>query len=261
MATPLVDVGGPCGWTAVYLCDTDAIDGLDAVVRDAVEAWAAEVLWRRTGRIYGECPTSVRPCRDDCPRLSAGGPWPTRTDVGWTNVGGCGCAGPCGCGGPAAQVTLPGPIGSVTAVWVDGAALPADAVRVDNWTTVVRQDGGTWPACQHMGDPAPGGWQVDYLYGLPVPDGGRVAYGALAAELAKACAGGPCRLPRAATNVARQGVTVTLPPPDLLADGTTGIPEVDMWVSSVQPDVMSSAGGAPWSPDLPPLRLQTWPRP
>lgn len=257
MLSPTVDAG-PCGWQPTFACDTATFDQLDPAVQDVLTGYAAELLWRRTGRQYGTCDVTVRPCRDDCP-AATGGPWtPVRVAGVWTNVGGCGCQGACGCGGPVQEVTLPGPVMGVTQVVVDGQDVDLAVLRVDNEATLVRQDGEPWPTCQHMGDPAPGGWQITYQRGRPLPPAGRFALGTLVAELAKACEGQPCRLPRTATAINRQGVQVTLPQVESLAEtGDWGLMEVDRWVASVQPGVLY--GQPPRSPDIPVMRRQTWP--
>jgi hypothetical protein len=76
-----------------------------------------------------------------------------------------------------------------------------------------------------------------------------VAAAMLACEFSKALAGGPCKLPSKMTRLSRQGVEVELEPPDP-ADGKTGIREVDMVVSMLNP---GKRQGAPvvMSPDLP----------
>lgn len=182
-----------------------------------------------------------------------------RVDGAWVNVAGCGCVNACGCGTAAAQVTVPGPVARVNAIIVDGAALDPSAYRVDNYRHIVRQDGGRWPTCVHMGDPDPGGWTIDYGHGFPVPAGGRFAAGVLACELAKACSGQPCGLPRNVTSIVRQGVTVTRSDLDTLLDaGRFGLFEVDAWVASVQPS-MPSHMLAVETPDVQPVRFQTWP--
>ena len=261
---PSVGRDGPCtGWELDddVCADCDAYVGLPGATQDALVDYAADVLWRRTGKRYGLCDVTVRPCRDDCPTAGPGLPFRIPGSRDWSN-GGCGCAGPCGCGGPLAQITLPGPVHALSSVIVDGVALdlvgPPPAVRVDNWMTAVRQDGGRWPTCVHLGDPPPGGISIGYQRGRPVPAGGRWALSRLVCELAKSCAGQPCALPGTATNVTRQGVTVSLPPVDVLvADGLWGLPDVDHWVAAVsQPDAVARPVV---TPDVVVPRMQTWP--
>lgn len=262
---PAVLLDGPCGWSPDLGCgDCAAYQGLDPTIQQQLVDYAAGILWRRTGRRYGLCEVTVRPCRDDCPTV--GGPgWPHRIpgSLDWTNTAGCGsCGGPCSCGGKLAQVTLPGPVHDLVDVTVDGTALDLQAdppdVRVDNYATLVRQDGQPWPACQHLGDPPPGSWSVTYRQGRPLPPAGRWALGRLVCELGKACAGQPCRIPNTATSVVRQGVTVQLPPVDVLtSDGLWGLPEVDQWIAAEQSAPVRAR--PPVSPDVTYPRRQTWP--
>lgn len=261
---PRLDTVGPCDWPVDGCDDCDDYVGLDPQVQAMIDEVATGLLWARTGRVYGLCEVTVRPCRDDCATAASGPWWPSRADGEWVNRSVCGCPGACGCGSAPAQVTLPGPVAAIVDVVVDGVAIvsdgePAGVVRVDNYRHVVREDGEAWPACVHMGDPAPGGWSITYLHGAPVPPAGAWAAGALACELAKACAGSPCRLPRNVTSVVRQGVTVTRSDLDALVDaGRFGLYEVDLWVASAQPDVASHML-APSTPDITPPRWQTWP--
>lgn len=248
----------PCGWVADHSCgDCTAYDALPEPVRDTLDGVAAEWLWQLTGRQYGECTVTVRPCGDDC--TIHGKPFPVRAAVGtgWTNVA-CGCLGACGCG-RLSQVWLEGPVTEIVEVLVDGAAVPSGDYRVDEHVWLVRQDGSRWPVCQSLGEPAPGGLQVTYLQGWPLPTQGQIAQGTLACELAKACAGDKnCRIPKTATAVSRQGVTVTLPAvSELIELGRTGIVEVDMWIAAAQPRPSSRL--LPRSPDVPTPRMQTWP--
>jgi len=146
-------------------------------------------------------------------------------------------------------------------VLIDGAILDPKAYRVDNYSLLVRTDGGAWPACQDMAaaPTAENTFQISYLYGMPVPIGGQIAAGVLACELAKGATGDrSCMLPQRVQTIARQGVTVTmLDTFDDVAKGRTGIWLVDSWVSSV---TRPPRGGRVFSVDIPNPRnrVQTW---
>lgn len=57
-----------------------------------------------------------------------------------------------------------------------------------------------------------------------------------------ACGGGKCRLPRRVQTVSRQGVTYQMvDPTDIYRDGLTGLPEVDIWIASVNPNRLMGA--------------------
>lgn len=128
---------------------------------------------------------------------------------------------------------------------------------------------GCWPTCQDMTLPAtqPGTWDVQYLRGKPVPEFGLYAAGMFACELVKAClpdAGDCCRLPANVQSIVREGVSMeleafTLGGVDGKAEfGRTGIPEVDMWLTMVNPH-RSTGPSRAYSPDRPRPRRTTWP--
>lgn len=263
-------------WPITYPGDCMAMDAVaDPLV---FEQMAVAYLWNWTGRSYGTCPVAVRPCRSDCDGASTfwgWGPFPNGSAQGrmwgpalvngqWLNVG-CGrCGDECGCEQAGfTALRLPGGIVEISAVLVDGAALPpTGAYRVDNGSLLVRTDGEPWPMCQDMTLPPtePNTFQVDYIAGAEVPIGGQIAAGALACELAKAATSdSSCQLPRRIQTVARQGVTVSfLDSMDDLDKGRTGIWIIDSWVASVtNPPVPSRV----YSVDLPRPRnrVTTWP--
>lgn len=234
--------------------------------RAAVEM-AQEILTRLTAGQFGLCESTVRPCRRRCLEpppdwiSTAGGTlWtPTIIDGTWINVG-CGCWGSCGCG-PICEVELPGPIYDILRVVVDGVEVPRSAYTVHDYRRLVRLDGDCFPDCQRLDRPAtePGTWAVTYLVGTPVPPGGRRAIAALAVELWRACNGnGTCRLPSGVTEVVREGITMEFGT-EIFEGGRTGLREVDMWLSVVNP-YGTRAPLAVWSPDIRMPRRETLPR-
>lgn len=239
----------PDGWSANPSEWSDA-------QRRAVEL-ASETLWRLTAGRFGLCEQTVRPClpacrpsRDDL--LNGGGPVPAVRDGRWVNVT-CGCgATNCSCT-RVCEIRLPGPVGEVSRVLVDGETLPGPGEpgavwRVDNRDWLVRIDGGCWPECQDMtaGDDEPGAFTVEYQRGVPVPPGGQHAVTNLAVEMEKQCRGARgCRLPSGTTEVERQGLTYTVEP-----TGAMSLPEVSGWVSLVNPAGLRQPS-AVLTPDLP----------
>lgn len=257
-----------CSWAVVY---ADCAGGCEAVwdkwpegERAAAKAWfeaqAIDLLWNWTERLFGVCPVTVRPCREDCagasatasfwgrgprydpsfPRFGTGGMttggWmPVLIGGKWMNVG-CGCVSACRCGLDGAHaISLPGPVQSVTSVRVNGEVVPPTAYRVDNQRLLVRTDGETWPACQNLlAEPTEDDtFEVVYERGVPVPVGGMVAAGRLACELAlAACGSDECDLPERLQTVTRQGITVGV---SLTGESwhDTGIWSIDSWVSSI----------------------------
>lgn len=207
---------------------------------------ASDYLRQWTGGRYGTCPVAIRPCRQDCQEghssYLGGGPGggagfsPALIGGEWYNITCGACGDKCGCGDAVAALRLPGPVHSIIEVTVDGETLPSSAYAVDNSGLLVRLDGGRWPSCQDMSlsPDSPGTFLITYLRGLDVPEGGRVAAGVLACELAKdACGDRSCRLPRRVSSVDRQGVSVVFDDFSALSKGQTGIWLIDHWLASV----------------------------
>lgn len=261
----------PCGWTIDTAC-CDNWDTLDPAVQQAATDYATTVLWAATGRQFGICPQVVRPCGRTCNQTNNGYFWsdgvyiPYILNGVWRNCF-CGCGtgpGCCTCE-PRCQVYLPGPVVSVTGVVVDGLLIDPSAYRVDDAKWLVRTDGECWPLCQDYSVDAglnvfnDNTMQVSYGKGIAVPAALQVAGGSLACEFAKACTGGPCRLPSRASTIARQGVQITFQNIDmLLENGMTGLPEVDQLIQAYNPYHLPRAMRV-WSPDLPKQRIVTVP--
>jgi hypothetical protein len=202
--------------------------GSEAISGYAVQA-ASEALWAATAQRFGLCTETIRPCRRDC----YGRSWPFADawwEYGtyprpllyqgvWYNIG-CGqCPGTCSCTA-LEEALLPGVVYDIIQVKVDGVPLASSAYRVDNNRLLVRTDGGTWPTCQDLAaaDTEVDTWSVTVRFGEPVPILGQQAVGELAAEIARACLGEDCRLPKNITQLVRQGVTITFPEGQNLAD-------------------------------------------
>ena len=253
-----------CQWAIDVSCCQATWDAADEAARTRATNWAVGVLWALTGRRFGPCAITVRPCEPlHPPTYETFGIWgDSRSGGGWTpflwagSWRNCSCAGSCGCGPrPGIDAWLPGPIYAISEVRVDGVVLDPSAYRVDNGTWLVRQDGGTWPQFQDYATPADEAFTVTYFIGSPVPAGGAVAAGTLACEFLRACAGGPCRFPKRVTSVSRQGVTVSAQ--ETISAGSTGIPEVDAWVRAINPGGLREAP-AVYSIDAPTARVVTW---
>lgn len=229
--------------------------------KDAAETLATNALWALSGRVFGVCPEVVRPCFSE-PRPStyngrsgvgSTGSWfPGLINGSWA-TGGCGCASNCGCVGKS-EVALPGPVDSVTAVWVDGELLDPSAYRVRDRRWLIRCDGGVWPQNQDLcaTDHAAGAFTVEYQRGIPVPAAGLVALNDYACELLKARTnGGKCVIPARAQEIARQGMNITLTDPSVLAEaGLTGVESVDRWLAAVNPHKRRQPARV-YSPDAP----------
>jgi len=246
---------GPCTWPIDTACCPDWSTFPPAAQSNAT-TWATYILWSLTGRRYGPCSVTVRPCTSRCDGFNgymtfpvgepgssgSGQPWmfPFVDNGIWRN---CGCTGGCSCSA-ACEVPLQGPVAVIDTVLIDGVVLDPSAYRVDNDSILVRTDGACWPECQDMAldNDAVGAFAVTYQIGIPVPRAGQIAAGKLACEFARACAGvGECALPQQLISLSRQGVEVQVADPTtLLENGLTGIADVDLWIRAVNPGRLQS---------------------
>ena len=200
-----------CQWPIDTTCLPPITDENRLQLREALDT-AVLVLWALTGRRFGICPVEyvLPPAPSSCapdPRL-VGGVWHNTSP------------------GAARDVSLPGPVDSILSVEdAEGAQMTIPVLDGD----VLRRV----PA---------GARVVKYLRGEPVPAGAAERVGVLARERYLQCIGDSrCRLPRNATSVTRQGVSVQLPTPQEIIDsGSTGLPEVDLWVRALNPHGLSS---------------------
>jgi len=244
-------VDGPCDWLVDVTCVPNWGDYSPTVQSNAQE-WARYILWTLTGRRFGACPVTVRPCGPKCQgpggyltfpvQASATGggmPWmiPWIDGGVWRN---CGCAGGCTCSADC-EVRLLGPVAAIEEVRVDGVVLAPTAYRLDyvkTFPVLVRTDGECWPECQDMNTETTevGSFSITYLRGIPVPVTGRIAAGMLAGEFAKACVGAECSLPQQLASLTRNGVQVDVVDPATFIDnGLTGVTLVDLWIRAVNP--------------------------
>ncbi len=215
--------------------------------RELAEALAWSALKTLTGGRLGICPVTVRPCKKDCrfgtyyvaPAGGSGGTFYPHiaVDGEWVNSW-CGDRFDCGCTA-IEEVVLPGPVGRVIEVQVDGQIVDPSAYRVDNGNHLVRQDGGSWPYCQDMNlpDGEVGTFSVTYIQGAPIDELWDYAAGVLAKEFYIPIAGGDskkCRLPKNVQAITRQGVTFDMDI-TMFDNGTTGIQEVDSCIARLNP--------------------------
>lgn len=275
--------GLPCNWTVDIGCCPDW-DEYDPEVQTAAAEYAALSLWAATGRRFGACTRTVRPCGRDCEDnlgwgggyyYSEGSWFPYILNGVWRNC----CASGCNRCRPGNQVWLTPPVSGIVEVrFADGTVLDPSTYRVDDWQWLVRQgpnldsepitatDGGL-PRSNDYNYPVTGPlvptgdqvvWEVTYLWGRGVPAVLQRAAGQLACEWAKSCIGAACMLPQRVTSIARQGVTVSLADIDqLLQNGLTGLGNVDSIIQRFNPGRLPSKMGIA-SPDLPVIRETTF---
>jgi hypothetical protein len=256
-------LGGPCeNWPVRWVCDVSCES--PTVTGEAVTL-ATEVVWALSGRQFGLCEVTLRPCRLECAEVPwpsggysewAGTQWisPSLIAGQWFNVV-CGrCTMGCSCSS-LSEVVLPAPVHSVVQVKIDGVVVTGSAYRLDDNRRVVLLDA-EWPTCQELNlpDTEPNTWSITARYGLEVPEGGAWAVGELACELIRARNGEDCRLPRNVTQLVRQGVTIQFPNTiELLREGLTGLYLVDQFITTWNPGGLRRRSGV-YSVDRPPHR-------
>lgn len=239
-------MSGPCAdWPVTWTCE---LDTLNPAVTGLAVSMATETLWSLTGMRFGLCEVTLRPCARECQTGSfyddfgppwASGSYPQPALIGglWYNLTCGSCSGDCSCGA-VSEVRLPAPVYEIVEVLIDGTVLASSSYRLDNNRLVVRTDGGHWPRCNDLSkdDNETGTWSITALYGEPLPEGASLAVGQLACEIAKAAAGGDCKLPVGLQQLVRQGVTISYPDVgELFRQGRTGLYLVDMFVSTWNP--------------------------
>lgn len=262
---------GPCNPWPVDLC-CDVPEDMEQAEVDRWTRVASTVLWGLSGRRWGLCPVTVRPCRRSCAdsgfysfQTGTGtGPWIPYigTDGAWRNASACGCKSDCSCG-ELCEVYLPGPVYDVVEVLVDGVALVPEAYRVDTPNRLVRTDGECWMDCQDMAAPPSeeGTFAVTYRWGLPLDDAAIAAVSELTCHYLKGCnpGGCGCKTSRNLTRISRQGIDIEMPDPtQFYSEGRTGLPLADAWLAMVNPYRMTSPSRV-YSPDYKQARVQQWP--
>jgi hypothetical protein len=260
----------PCGWDPIpcgcelpgYGDDEESGVEPDPSVVYAVET-AQFVMWALSGRQFGACELTLRPCRRDC-RSGAEGPWGARlVDGSWVNLPCRSCGTRCSCV-DVCEVRLPfAPAGEVVSVVFDGEELEADQYWLeDSEWLVLATSAGCWPDCQDMSVSLgeAGTYGVTYTQGVAVPTAGKRAVGALACEILKACSNdSSCCLPKRTQSYNRQGMSVVLiDPMEFFDKGRTGIYEVDLFLNAVNPEGRPS-GARVMSPDSEPRMRNVWP--
>jgi hypothetical protein len=244
----------PCDWPVDYCNDGSLpapLDAMDAARVQRYERMAVDYLWSWTRQQFGTCTVALRPCRQPCHGGITGNRSPfTPALIGgrWFNLACGSCGDQCGCS-YVSTVVLPGPVGAIEQILIDGAVLDASKYRLDG-RYLIRTDGELWPTCQDLAAATTedGTWEITYTLGIPVPTGGQIAAGVLARELAKAaCGDTSCALPRRIQSITRQGVAIVMDSFEDLAKGGTGIWLIDSWVSSV---TAAPAPARVYSPDV-----------
>lgn len=242
-----------CTWTPEPGCLGSEWDGLSDELRERSLMLATSALVNLTNGRVGACPVTIRPCPDVTTRCGCDWLKPYNYGGRWYN--GCGCRAECA---PTYEVEIPGPVGFIEEIKVDGVPLdlnPPQGLgdlpfgdgpfgggsvsgngqwRLDNGHLLVWQGPGPSPIPPwqnlDLPDTEPGTWSITYSNSYPVGRDGRLAVALLAMEFAKACLPkAKCSLPRGVTSVTRQGVSFTIEA-GLFPNGLTGIDVVDQFI-------------------------------
>lgn len=198
----------------------------DPGVLASVSAQAGQILRTLSGGRAGTCEETIRPIGECC------------------DGRGCRC---CGTGDRIRVQSSTGPITSVTQVKVDGQVVPTSDYRFYPSTQLLyRTPDQRWPRTDHKWADCDdtGTMCVDVVVGYEPDAWALSVHAELTCELLKSCAGEKCRLPRNATQVVGQGITVTLTPAEL----KQFIPSVAGWVAAVNPNAGQNVARL-YSPD------------
>lgn len=236
-------------WTPTFTCDLPT--GSSAVSGVALQV-ASEILYALSGRQFGLCTVTVRPCRQDC----YGDTWPAVIGVPattypqpllyagqWYNLTCGSCTSGCSCA-VVSEITLPTPVYDILQVKVDGEVLVADTdYRLDGNRYLIRLGGETWPLCNNinLADTEEGTWSVTYRSGQPLTELGKLALGVLTDEFTKALlCNTDCKLPKPVQSLTRQGVSITfLDPNEVFQAGRTGLYIPDLFITTTNPRALT----------------------
>jgi len=235
---------------------------------DRAKLASSQLLWALTGRQFGMCQVTIRPCRpcgNECclPDFDfysldgfgyGGYPYYPfhQADGTWINLS-CNCQDSCSCTN-LCEVQLPYPVCAVDEVRVDGDVIPAEWYKVANFERLIvtpAASGFCWPECNDLSkaDTEIGTWSVTLTYGRPVPELVLLGASEMACEIIKSCIGAACKLPQRISSVTRQGVSVSfLDSMEFLDKGLTGLYYVDLAARTYNPNRLARKP-AVYSPD------------
>lgn len=221
-------MAGPCDWPLNPSQCCDELPDDEGLIESAISQ-ASALMARLSGFTIGQCADSVRPL-EVCKRCRS-----------WC------------CGGTDGirLVSKDGlPISAVSRVRVGPTSLSATTWRFDEEQQMLwRVPPDVWPKKDPRWEDAGTGeaFVVDVVTGIE-PDAYSRAVGTLlACEIIKSCTNKKCRLPKNATQVVGQGITITLSDQEI----KTLLPEVAGWVQIVNP-YNATLPARVFSPDLEP---------
>lgn len=232
-------------------------------VQDVDKAWmiaaATDLLFVLSGRQYRTGRSVVRPTQISSgyanqnylyPYSSMSGygdSWGFAAGWAWTAVG----MGWWQNGQDASEVVLQGPVTKINGVMLNGQNLGGWPPNNPNFTLYDRRrlvlninanlsGANAWPWNQQIQLPLSesGTFGIDYEWGRPPPEAGRLACVELAVQLALSLSGdNSARLPSRVLSVATQGITVAVGDPlTYIRDDLTGLPICDLFLNAVNPN-------------------------
>lgn len=272
---------GPCSvWDLDLSCcltpsgsipDPCLLEGepVSQILIDNAKLAASQLLWALTGRQFGCCTVTIRPCRKKCqdvcciPGITDGGGFPWfpvhQADGTWTNIS-CGCTDQCSCVN-LCEINIPYPACSIDEVLIDGVVVDPATYRIHDFRKLVRLGAECWPECNDLtkSDSQVGTWSVTVTYGKEVPELVRLAAAEMACEIIKNCAGKSCRLPQRLASITRQGVSVSfLDDMAFLDKGLTGLYFVDLAARTYNPKRLARRPLVASPDSINQWRVETW---
>lgn len=259
-----------CPWTVPEpVCCRECWNAADPSLKVAAQDFAYTFLNAATGRQFGECVMTVRPCGWNTCNTGiewlgwswGGSVWqPYILNGLWYNAA-CGCAGLCSCI-PDCAVRLDGPVNTIIEVRIDGVVVDPSTYFVmdQQWLVRASNSDDCWPECADMNAVPGEGFEVTYTRGRPVPTALLNAASKLACEWVKSCTGdSSCRLSSWVVAMSRQGTDFQfVNPVELITRGLTGLKEVDMLITAYNPNQLHAPLRV-FAPELRYPRVITWP--
>jgi len=218
-----------------------------------IETAAVSLLWSLSGEQFGVTTATARPRA----------PWPTKSTVipSWpgSHFNSSQAQAPWWWGEFQAftsgiqdyrmVLALTGPVVEIVEIIQDGETVDPDGYTLFGARFLVRTDGKVWHLWQNLAKPAT--LTVTYRRGKPWPAYAQIVAGTLCCEMAKDFISDPsCKLSKMAKTITREGISIQLPAiQEFIAAGLTGIPEVDRWIRTVNPNGLARSARV-YSPDL-----------
>lgn len=240
---------------------TDELGTIEGATGDQLTAAvtvASEVLFALSGRRWH----GRRTDRLRVAPLLAGlhVPFPSSFTL-WTSGRTRGCA----CHSSRIDPGVPGPVTRVASLLLGDTSVPVEQITVEDRHIIRVQPGAdstTDPLAVNLWVDEDGYYalfpngacscgrtatvEMVVEWGTPPPAAGAAAALALAQEIAQGLTGGSCRIAGNVTSVNRQGVSVLLDPNEYLKEGRTGVPLVDLWLTSVNPNKLARESEVWW---------------